>query len=74
MTLLLVRHGETALNASRTLQPAATPLSARGLAQAAAVAARIAALRPAAVLSSDRVSRLSNFQIPVAKLIGVTAF
>jgi hypothetical protein len=29
MTLLFIRHGETALNAARVLQPAATPLSAR---------------------------------------------
>jgi 2,3-bisphosphoglycerate-dependent phosphoglycerate mutase len=53
MTLLLVRHGETALNASRTLQPPDTPLSARGVAQAELVAQRIAALKPAAILSSD---------------------
>lgn len=53
MSLLIVRHGETALNAARTLQPADTPLSLRGLAQADAVAARLAPLRPAAVISSD---------------------
>jgi probable phosphoglycerate mutase len=53
MTLLFIRHGETALNASRTLQPADTPLSARGLAQAQAVAARLAPLGLAGVLSSD---------------------
>ena len=34
MTLLFVRHGETALNAARVMQPADTPLSPRGLAQA----------------------------------------
>jgi probable phosphoglycerate mutase len=38
MSIFLIRHGETALNASRTLQPADTPLSPRGLAQAAAIA------------------------------------
>ena len=32
-TLLLIRHGETALNVARVLQPADTPLSARGLLQ-----------------------------------------
>jgi broad specificity phosphatase PhoE len=53
MTILWLRHGETALNAARIMQPADTPLSARGLAQAAAVAARLAALRPVAILSSD---------------------
>ena len=53
MSILLVRHGETALNAARVLQPADTPLGPRGIAQAAALAARIAALAPAALLSSD---------------------
>lgn len=53
MLLHLIRHGETALNASRTLQPPDTPLSARGLAQARAVAQRLAGLPLAGVLSSD---------------------
>ena len=53
MTLLLIRHGETALNAARVLQPAHTPLSARGLRQAEAIAWRVAALAPAAILASD---------------------
>ncbi|HEY9065800.1 MAG TPA: histidine phosphatase family protein, partial [Burkholderiaceae bacterium] len=43
MSLLLVRHGETALNATRVLQPADTPLSARGIAQAEAIARRLVA-------------------------------
>ena len=53
MTILLLRHGETLLNASRVMQPADTPLGPRGLAQAAAVARRLAGLRPAAIVSSD---------------------
>ncbi len=53
MTLLLIRHGETALNVARVLQPADTPLSALGLRQADAIAARVAALAPAAILASD---------------------
>ncbi|MEP7058666.1 MAG: histidine phosphatase family protein [Caldimonas sp.] len=53
MSILLIRHGETALNASRTLQPAGTPLSARGEAQALALAARLASSRIAAIVSSD---------------------
>lgn len=53
MSIILVRHGETALNAARVLQPLDTPLSARGAGQAAAVAQRIAGLRPAGILSSD---------------------
>lgn len=53
MTILLLRHGETLLNASRVMQPADTPLGPRGRAQAQAAAARLAALQPAAILSSD---------------------
>ena len=55
MSILLVRHGETLLNASRTMQPADTPLGPRGLAQATAVARRLAAEHAgiAAVVSSD---------------------
>ncbi|GAB4123338.1 MAG: histidine phosphatase family protein [Rubrivivax sp.] len=53
MTMVWLRHGETALNAARVMQPADTPLSARGLAQARAAAERLAALRPAAIVSSD---------------------
>ena len=58
MSLILIRHGETALNASRVVQPADTPLSERGRAQAAALGRRFAAVvppgeRPAAILASD---------------------
>ena len=55
--LLIIRHGETPLNAARVMQPVDTPLSERGLAQAAALARRLAAAdgapRPAAIVSSD---------------------
>ncbi|HSW09060.1 histidine phosphatase family protein [Aquabacterium sp.] len=53
MTLLLIRHGETLLNAARVLQPADTPLSPRGLAQAEALAQRLAAQPLAGILASD---------------------
>ncbi len=54
MAVILVRHGETALNAARIMQPAATPLSERGQAQALAVAQRLARHgRIGAILSSD---------------------
>lgn len=53
MQLILVRHGETALNVARVLQPAATPLSARGLAQADAVARRLAGTNVLQIVSSD---------------------
>jgi broad specificity phosphatase PhoE len=51
--ILLIRHGETAFNAARIVQPADTPLSERGLRQAERVAARVAQLGGALVLSSD---------------------
>jgi probable phosphoglycerate mutase len=53
MSIVLLRHGETALNVARTLQPAATPLSARGLLQAQAAARHLADRRLAAIVSSD---------------------
>jgi probable phosphoglycerate mutase len=53
MTLLLVRHGETPLNVARVLQPADTPLSARGIEQAQALARRLAGMQVAAIVSSD---------------------
>ncbi len=71
MTLLLIRHGETALNASRTLQPADTPLSERGLAQARALALRMigaggvgdpGAQRIAGIVSSDLPRALQTAQ------------
>jgi broad specificity phosphatase PhoE len=65
MTLLIIRHGETPLNITRVLQPADTPLSANGLAQAAALAQRLAgdaALRPTALVSSDLPRALQTAQ------------
>lgn len=53
MSIYFVRHGETALNVARTLQPADTPLSERGRAQACAVARRLAAEGIVALVSSD---------------------
>ncbi len=53
MSILLIRHGETALNRARVIQPPATPLSPHGEAQAQALAARLADSPPAALMSSD---------------------
>lgn len=53
MSLFLIRHGETALNTARVLQPADTPLSGAGLRQAEALAIRLAPLGLAAIVSSD---------------------
>jgi probable phosphoglycerate mutase len=53
MPIFLIRHGETALNAARVVQTPDTPLSERGLAQAEALARRLAAEGVTAILSSD---------------------
>jgi broad specificity phosphatase PhoE len=53
MSIILIRHGETPLNAARVLQFPDTPLGERGMAQAQAVARRVVALEPVAILSSD---------------------
>jgi probable phosphoglycerate mutase len=53
MTILLIRHGETELNAARVMQPAATPLGARGLAQAQALGRRLAGAGLAGLVASD---------------------
>lgn len=53
MSIVLIRHGETDLNATRVLQWPDTPLGERGRAQARALGARFAAKRPAAIVSSD---------------------
>ena len=51
--LLLLRHGETPLNIARVLQPADTPLSPHGRAQAGALARRLGGRPPAGLVSSD---------------------
>ena len=53
MSIILVRHGETPLNAARVMQPPSTGLSARGLAQANRVAARLHSMNPRGLISSD---------------------
>ncbi len=71
--LLIIRHGETPLNVTRVLQPAATPLSVQGLAQAAALARRLqsdVALRPVAIVSSDLPRALQTAEA-IAKATGL---
>jgi 2,3-bisphosphoglycerate-dependent phosphoglycerate mutase len=51
--IVVVRHGETAFNAARILQPPEVPLNERGSAQAQRAATRIAALGGSALVSSD---------------------
>jgi broad specificity phosphatase PhoE len=62
MTLLLIRHGETALNVARVLQPADTPLSERGLAQARSLATRLASMKVRAIISSDLLRTVQTAQ------------
>jgi probable phosphoglycerate mutase len=51
--IYLIRHGETALNASRVLQHPETPLSERGLEQARRLAERLRGAGIAHILASD---------------------
>lgn len=53
MSIILIRHGETALNVARVLQPPETPLSERGRLQAVAVARRFSTAAIGAIVSSD---------------------
>lgn len=53
MSILLVRHGETALNAARIVQHPETPLNERGIGQAQRLAARLAEFPVAEIVSSD---------------------
>lgn len=53
MSIILVRHGETLLNAARVFQPADTDLGPRGIGQAKLAAERVAQLSPVAIISSD---------------------
>ena len=65
MTLLIIRPGEPPLNKARVMQPANTPLSDHGQAQAAAMAQRLEAadpLRPAGIVSSDMPRALQTAQ------------
>ena len=70
MSIYLIRHGETALNASRTLQPADTPLSPRGLAQAAAIANRLVDAGVVAIVSSD-LPRAAQTATAIAEACGL---
>jgi len=53
VSILLIRHGETAGNRDRVLQTPDVPLSERGIAQAERLAERLADAGVAAIVSSD---------------------
>jgi probable phosphoglycerate mutase len=70
--LVLLRHGQTAFNAERRFQGQSdVPLNAEGRRQAQRAARHLAALRPAAIFSSDLV-RASATAEPLARLTGLT--
>ncbi|MCO5120765.1 MAG: histidine phosphatase family protein [Burkholderiaceae bacterium] len=70
MPLFLVRHGETALNAARVLQPPDTPLSERGFAQARAIGARLAGESLAGIVASD-MTRAAQTAEAIAEATGL---
>ena len=53
MSILLIRHGETALNAARIVQHPDTPLNRRGLGQARRLAERLKRFPVTNIVSSD---------------------
>jgi len=70
MAIVLIRHGETALNAARTVQPFDTPISDRGHEQAARLSRRIASeFSPVVILSSDAPRALQT-ATPLASALG----
>ena len=75
MSIYIIRHGETDLNATRVVQLLATPLSARGRAQAERVAERFASLDIAHILSSD-MARAAETAVAIAARTGapITAY
>src|SRR3954453_8294398 len=69
--LLLVRHGATAFNQERRWQGQHdSPLSAAGRAEARALAARVAAVHPEAIYSSD-LPRARETAAAIAQLTGL---
>lgn len=72
MTIIVVRHGETALNAARVVQPADTPLNQRGVRQADLVAPRLGAMEPVHILCSD-LERTRMTAQPLERLTGLQA-
>ena len=53
MSILLIRHGETASNAARVVQTPQTPLSERGMAQARLLAERLSNAPITRIIASD---------------------
>jgi 2,3-bisphosphoglycerate-dependent phosphoglycerate mutase len=69
VSIFVVRHGETDLNAARVVQLPETPLSVRGLAQAERVAQRLAHAGIVRILSSD----LTRADMTAARIAAATS-
>ncbi len=68
MSILLIRHGETASNRALVVQTPDVPLSERGLEQAGQLARRLATAGVARILSSD----MDRAAMTAAALVEVT--
>ncbi|MDB4986976.1 MAG: hypothetical protein JWN04_2154 [Myxococcaceae bacterium] len=71
MAIILVRHGETAGNATRVVQPADTPLNQEGQRQALKLAERVHQLGVAHVMTSHLPRALMTAEA-IARLSGLT--
>ena len=71
MAILLVRHGETALNLARIVQPANTPLSEIGLKQVEALAERVARDFPVRALATSDMLRARQSGAPLVRRLGL---
>lgn len=70
MAIVLVRHGESILNAKKIFQFPETPLSERGLGQAEKVGARLASLEIKRIIASDY-ERAHNTAKAVSRHTGI---
>lgn len=70
MSILLIRHGETASNVSRIVQTPQTPLNERGAAQATLLARRLGSEPVGCVLSSDLLRAMMTAE-PLAAAVGL---
>jgi broad specificity phosphatase PhoE len=71
MAIVLVRHGETAGNATRVLQTPELPLNELGVRQAQCLAERLASMRVSHILCSD-LKRAQMTAAPIAERLGLT--
>ncbi len=71
MSIVLIRHGETAGNFERALQRADTPLNETGLRQAELVGARLKGLAPEHLMTSDHPRARMTAEV-IARHTGLT--